>query len=140
MPAGENVRGAMTAPYLESFAERGGPAERVPLVRTPFVIGRSATVDHTVYSSKVSKEHAVIDRFGDRYLVTDLVSTNGTFVNGRRTVEAFLRDGDIIHGLARGLTVIECFDSPRQWNSPSAISMRTGIDKPPRNANGSSAA
>jgi EAL domain-containing protein (putative c-di-GMP-specific phosphodiesterase class I) len=96
MPAGENVRGAMTAPYLESFAERGGPAERVPLVRTPFVIGRSATVDHTVYSSKVSKEHAVIDRLGDRYLVTDLVSTNGTFVNGRRTVEAFLRDGDII--------------------------------------------
>ena len=96
MLAGENSRGAMTAPYLESFAERGGPAERVPLVRTPFVIGRSATVDHTVYSSKVSKEHAVIDRVGDRYLVTDLVSTNGTFVNGRRTVEAFLRDGDII--------------------------------------------
>src|SRR5262249_17415314 len=96
MPAGENIRGAMTVPYLECFAERGGPAERVSLVKTPFCIGRSESVDHTVYSSKVSKEHAVIDRIGDRYLITDLVSTNGTFVNGRRTVETFLRDGDII--------------------------------------------
>jgi EAL domain-containing protein (putative c-di-GMP-specific phosphodiesterase class I) len=96
MPSGEHIRGAMTVAYLECFAEQGGPAERVPLVKTPFVIGRAESVDHTVYSSKVSKEHAAIDRIGDRYLITDLVSTNGTFVNGRRTVEAFLRDGDII--------------------------------------------
>ncbi|HEX7795813.1 MAG TPA: EAL domain-containing protein [Vicinamibacterales bacterium] len=96
MPASEDLRGATTVPFLECFAEQGGPAERVSLARTPFVIGRSESVDHTVYSSKVSKEHAVIDRIGDRYLITDLVSTNGTFVNGRRTVEAFLRDGDII--------------------------------------------
>src|SRR5262245_7133431 len=96
MPASENLRGAMTVPYLECFAERGGPVERVPLAKTPFVIGRSDSVDHIVYSSKVSKEHAVIDRLGERYLITDLVSTNGTFVNGRRTVETFLRDGDII--------------------------------------------
>jgi EAL domain-containing protein (putative c-di-GMP-specific phosphodiesterase class I) len=96
MSAGENVRGAMNVPFLECFAEQGGPAERVSLGKMPFVIGRSESVDHTVYSSKVSKEHAVIDRIGDRYLITDLVSTNGTFVNGRRTVETFLRDGDII--------------------------------------------
>jgi EAL domain-containing protein (putative c-di-GMP-specific phosphodiesterase class I) len=96
MPASEEIRGTMTVPYLECFAERGGPAERVPLAKTPFVIGRAESVDHTVYSSKVSKEHAVIDRIGDRYLITDLVSTNGTFVNGRRTVETFLQDGDII--------------------------------------------
>lgn len=96
MPASEDLRGAMTVPYLECFPERGGPAERVFLSKTPFVIGRSESVDHTVYSGKVSKEHAVIDRIGERYLITDLVSTNGTFVNGRRTVETFLRDGDII--------------------------------------------
>jgi EAL domain-containing protein (putative c-di-GMP-specific phosphodiesterase class I) len=96
MPASEDRRGAMTVPYLECFAEQGGPAERVPLAKTPFVIGRAESADHIVYSGKVSKEHAVIDRIGDRYLITDLVSTNGTFVNGRRTVETFLQDGDII--------------------------------------------
>jgi EAL domain-containing protein (putative c-di-GMP-specific phosphodiesterase class I) len=83
-------------PYLECYAERGGPAERVPLLRVPFVIGRSEAVDHTVYSNKVSKEHAAIGRLGDRYTIRDLASTNGTFVNGRRTIEGFLGDGDII--------------------------------------------
>src|SRR5437764_2219556 len=92
----QNLRATMSVPYLECFAGRGGPPERVSLLRMPFVIGRSDTVDHTVYSSKVSKEHATIDRIGDRYIITDLVSTNGTFVNGRRAVETFLRDGDII--------------------------------------------
>lgn len=96
MPGSENLRSTLTVPYLECYAERGGPPERVPLLRMPFVIGRSETVDHTVYSSKVSKEHAAIDRIGDRYIITDLVSTNGTFVNGLKTVETFLRDGDII--------------------------------------------
>ena len=117
MPASENASGAMTVPYLESFAERGGPAERVALLRTPFVIGRSETIDHTIYSSKVSKEHAVIDRIGDRYLLTDLVSTNGTFVNGRRTVEAFLRDGDIIQIAHKEF----CFRQPPAAVNPPGV-------------------
>jgi EAL domain-containing protein (putative c-di-GMP-specific phosphodiesterase class I) len=96
MSASEISQGAIKVPYLECYAERGGPPERVPLLRVPFVIGRSEAVDHRVYSSKVSKEHAAIGRVGDRYTVKDLASTNGTFVNGQRTSEAFLRDGDII--------------------------------------------
>ena len=96
MSASEISRGTMKVPYLECYAERGGPPERVPLLRVPFVIGRSEAVDHTVYSNKVSKEHAAIGLVGDRYMVKDLASTNGTFVNGQRTSEAFLRDGDII--------------------------------------------
>lgn len=96
MSASETVHGTAMLPYLEYYAEPGGPPERVPLLRLPFVIGRSQSVDHTIYSSTVSKEHAVIGRVGDRYIVTDLASTNGTFVNGRRTAEGLLRDGDII--------------------------------------------
>lgn len=86
-----------TVPYLEHYPEQGGLSERVPLTKVPFVIGRSKTVDHTVYSNKVSKEHAAIVKIGQRYAVRDLGSTNGTFVNGRRTTEQFLSDGDIIH-------------------------------------------
>src|SRR5439155_8350218 len=96
MSPGETLSGTMTVPYLECYAEPGGPPERVPLLRLPFIIGRSEAVDHRVYSTMVSKEHAAIGRVGDRYTVKDLASTNGTFVNGRRTVEEFLRDGDII--------------------------------------------
>jgi len=83
--------------YLERYPEAGGPAERTPVWRLPFIIGRSEGADHTVYSGKVSKEHAVIEVAGGRYQVRDLSSTNGTFVNGERATACFLEDGDIIH-------------------------------------------
>ena len=83
--------------YLERFPEAGGPAERISLWKLPFTIGRSETADHTVYSGKVSKEHVTIEVADGRYVVRDLESTNGTFVNGERASTHFLEDGDILH-------------------------------------------
>ena len=89
--------GTITVPYLEHYPEQGGPAERVGLLKVPFTLGRSEQSDHTVYSSKVSKDHAAILNDGHRYAIRDLDSTNGTFVNGERVKEHVLADGDIIH-------------------------------------------
>lgn len=83
--------------YLEHYAEAGGPVERIPLLTLPFTIGRAEHAGYRIYSSQVSKEHAAIVMIGDHYAVRDLGSTNGTFVNGRRTLEEVLEDGDIIH-------------------------------------------
>jgi EAL domain-containing protein (putative c-di-GMP-specific phosphodiesterase class I) len=83
--------------YLEHFPEQGGPAKRVEITKNPFVMGRSQTADLTIYSHKVSKDHALIAQDSGRYLVRDLRSTNGTFANGKRIDEAHLVDGDIIH-------------------------------------------
>jgi EAL domain-containing protein (putative c-di-GMP-specific phosphodiesterase class I) len=83
--------------YLERYLEAGGPAERITLWKLPFILGRSDTADHTVYSGKVSKEHAAIEVTDGRYVVRDLSSTNGTFVNGQRTATHVLADGDIVH-------------------------------------------
>lgn len=83
--------------YLEHFPEQGGPAKRVEITKSPFLIGRSRAADLTIYSHKVSKDHAVIAQESGRYVVRDLQSTNGTFVNGRRIDEVPLDDGDILH-------------------------------------------
>ena len=83
--------------YLERYPEAGGPAERVPIWKQPFVIGRSETADHTIYSGKVSKEHARIEIAEGQYTIRDLESTNGTFVNGQRASSQILEDGDIVH-------------------------------------------
>jgi EAL domain-containing protein (putative c-di-GMP-specific phosphodiesterase class I) len=91
-----NRQRGVTSAYLECYPEQGGPVQRVPLLRLPFLIGRSETADHTIYSSKVSKEHATIAASGDGFVVRDLDSTNGTFVNGKRITEDALADGDII--------------------------------------------
>ncbi len=43
----------------------------------------------------VSRKHAEIVREGNRFKVVDH-STNGTYVNGKRVQEAFLKDGDVL--------------------------------------------
>jgi EAL domain-containing protein (putative c-di-GMP-specific phosphodiesterase class I) len=83
--------------FLERFPETGGPAERIPILKVPFVIGRSDDADHTIYSGKISKEHAQIEVRDGRYSIRDLESTNGTFVNGKRVNAIFLEDADIVH-------------------------------------------
>jgi EAL domain-containing protein (putative c-di-GMP-specific phosphodiesterase class I) len=112
----------MTA-YLEQYLERGGPAERLEISRSPFRIGRSRGADLTIYSHKVSKDHAHIFQTPHGYLLKDLSSTNGTFVNGKRIDEVPLADGDIIHvahwELGFGLDVQDTTTSPTR----SAVSM-----------------
>jgi len=85
------------AAFLQRFPETGGPAERIPIWKLPFIIGRSEEADLTVYSGKISKEHARLEVTDGRYAIRDLDSTNGTFVNGKKVSSAFLEDADIIH-------------------------------------------
>ena len=42
----------------------------------------------------VSRLHAVLERFEAGWCVSDLGSSNGTYVNGRRVQQAFLNPGD----------------------------------------------
>jgi pSer/pThr/pTyr-binding forkhead associated (FHA) protein len=60
-------------------------------------IGRSEECDIAFpEDTSVSRVHARLDRDGEDWLVVDLGSTNGTFVNGERVAEARLQPGDMI--------------------------------------------
>src|SRR5690606_36599118 len=60
-------------------------------------IGRQEECVISVPSAKVSRRHASVQRVLGRYTVTDLGSTNGTYLNGRRLEKAEqLKDGDKI--------------------------------------------
>jgi FHA domain len=72
----------------------------IPLHAESTIIGRLADNDIVIQSSSVSKTHCEItnDR-GERYLIVDLGSTNGTKVNGRILkpgIEMLLAHGDTI--------------------------------------------
>ena len=61
------------------------------------VIGRSRTCDLSIEDRFLSRRHARLYREGDTWLIEDLGSRNGTFVNGRRIEgpEA-VRPGDVL--------------------------------------------
>lgn len=61
------------------------------------VIGRDPDCDVVINDRQVSRYHLRIERTSDGILVEDLASKNGTFLNGKRILEAAtLRDGDLI--------------------------------------------
>jgi len=59
-------------------------------------IGRDPESDIFLDQPMVSRHHARIERRGEAFLIRDLGSTNGTFVENRRTDEHPLRDCDAI--------------------------------------------
>ena len=57
-------------------------------------MGRGATCDIQLAVVGISKEHLEIQMHGDKLVVTDLRSSNGTFLNGVRIQSAMMRLGD----------------------------------------------
>ncbi len=69
---------------------------RHQLDREMITLGRGDDCDITVADSSVSRRHARIDLDIDGYVVTDLESTNGTFVNDTPARQTPLSDGDYL--------------------------------------------
>ncbi|MCC6138176.1 MAG: FHA domain-containing protein, partial [Bdellovibrionaceae bacterium] len=65
-----------------------------PLVKGNNVIGRSARVDIRFADHGVSKNHAQIFVTNDKVIISDLKSSNGTFVNGIKVQNHGLKTGD----------------------------------------------
>jgi hypothetical protein len=57
-------------------------------------IGRSPDCDIFLDDVTVSRQHAVLRRNGDAFVIEDQGSLNGTFVNRKRIESAELADGD----------------------------------------------
>lgn len=64
---------------------------------TSVTIGRSKDNYVTIDNLAVSNHHAKIDFVSDGYLLTDLKSRNGTFVNEKPVSSHWLQSGDIIN-------------------------------------------
>jgi hypothetical protein len=73
------------------------PGQRILLDEGELIIGRQEECDLVIPERQVSRQHARIRLDGDRYVVEDLGSKNGTFVNGQElTQPCVLQNGDEI--------------------------------------------
>jgi transcriptional regulator with GAF, ATPase, and Fis domain len=62
----------------------------------PNLIGQGDACDLRLTDARASRRHAAIDLEGRALRVTDLGSTNGTFVNGSQVIEGVLRGGEVV--------------------------------------------
>ena len=85
------------------------PGTVFELTKEVSLIGRDVTNDVVVGDAEVSRQHSRLTRTPGGYVLEDLGSTNGTFVNGERLVAPrVMNPGDLV---ALGETVSLTFDA-----------------------------
>ncbi len=87
----------VSGPAAEAPDERGHylivveglqPGRRIPIGAAPITIGRVPPCDVVFADTEISRAHCRVEGLADEVLVTDLGSTNGTFVDGKRVAGA----------------------------------------------------
>jgi len=87
------------------------PSQEFELTKSETVIGRDESADLTIPSQAVSRRHARLLREGDGYVLEDLGSSNGTFVNNQKlTGRRQLKSGDQIR-LGQAITLV--YEAPK---------------------------
>lgn len=103
-PSREHLRGltadlpaAPPRSVLARLRARLTPRALPELVGARLVIGRSSSCEIVLGDDTVSRRHAELRLEAGRWLLRDLGSSNGSYVNGRLVTEAEVRRGDVIH-------------------------------------------
>ncbi len=81
------------------FVMRSGPTPGATfsLEGDQLIIGRDTASNIAINDAEVSRKHARLTFQGGKYVIEDLGSTNGTFVNGQRLASpAVLKSGDVV--------------------------------------------
>lgn len=99
---------------------------RVDIGTGEVFIGRAPTSALPLVEPEIAWRHCQIRRQGDRFLISDLRSSTGTFVNGMRSAERWLEDRDQI-SIGRTTIMFRCGEEAAAENSDHAI---TGDNKP----------
>jgi len=78
---------------------RSGPTPGVtfPLAGDQLIIGRDSSNGVAINDAEISRKHSRLSFQGGKYVLEDLGSTNGTFVNGQRLAgPVVLKPGDVV--------------------------------------------
>ncbi len=108
------------------------PDEHRILPKDDVVVGRDEECDVVLPIRQVSRQHVRIFRQGERFLIQDLESKNGTWVNGQQlTGTRELQNGDEIHlALAVRMQFIGSgATTPMLADQPGAVRGRLRLDR-----------
>lgn len=84
--------------YLEGFFGANGGLQKLPLKNFPQTLGRDQSLTYSIPYPSVSRKHAIVEERAEQLCITDLNSSNGTYVNRERiTRPTLINHGDVIH-------------------------------------------
>lgn len=101
------------------------PVQEVELKNDELIVGRRGDCNFVLHDDLASGHHARFLREGGEWTLTDLESTNGTYLNNQRLTSAVLKHGDII--IIGKVKIIFSDDGPADVPSKS----RGGPEKHP---------
>jgi hypothetical protein len=110
------------------FVMRSGPnAGKVfPLEALEIFVGREASNGVSINDAEISRKHAKLNLHGSAYVIQDLGSTNGSFVNGQRiTGTQVLNPGDTVSFGENIVLVYETAQDPNATIISSAQAPKT---------------
>src|SRR5512141_2555797 len=86
------------APQFQLVMRSGPtPGATFSLEGDQLIIGRDTSSNIAINDAEISRKHARLTFQGGKYVIEDLGSTNGTFVNGQRLASpAVLKSGDVV--------------------------------------------
>jgi ABC-type multidrug transport system ATPase subunit len=98
-------------------AQSSAPPKEYELTKSEVVIGRDEGVEIVISTPAVSRRHARLMMEGGNYVIEDLGSSNGTFVNGDRVIgRRTLNHGDEIR-LGQAITLN--YSTPAEVDEPA---------------------
>src|SRR5271163_2855705 len=103
------------------ISEKGGAERTEAFEKNEINVGRVQGNDLMLPKGNVSKHHARLLFRDGRFIVTDLKSTNGTYVNGRKIAQAtIVREGDKIY-IGDFVLRLDAGSGPSQSQPASAV-------------------
>ena len=106
--------------------KQGGQSRDFPITKESLCIGRTPENDIELKDSLISRRHTSIVKKGERFVVYDLGSSNGTFVNRERIESKTLENGDVIRVGDTELYFLE----DDKAKAPMAPAVMAGAAKP----------
>jgi predicted component of type VI protein secretion system len=98
----------------------GGQTQELPVSRSRLLFGRKDTCQIRIPVHSVSREHCELRIEGDKAIVRDLGSSNGTYVNGQRVQEQELAPGDLL-AIGPAVFVARIDGEPTEINAEEAF-------------------
>jgi len=104
--------------------QSSAPSKEFELTKSEIIIGREDSVDITIPASAVSRRHARLMLIGENYVLEDLGSSNGTYVNGEKLDKQHtLKSGDKIR-LGQIISLVYTAPVPEEDSNLTVVSIK----------------